>query len=78
MTEIPTEGEIRARMQWAALYARAEKERRAALAQRFAAPAAILIAGAALGLILGIAIDRAITNCAATILQAEDRGPESW
>ena len=70
----PTQGEIRARLQWAALHARAAQERRAAAARRIAHCALAIAAGAAVGIILA----RAPTNCAATILQAEEQAGQKW
>ncbi|MCW1920846.1 hypothetical protein NX862_18970 [Rhodobacter sp. KR11] len=74
MTDLPTEGEIRARLQWAALYARLQRERRQTAAARAGAWALAIAFAAALGFIAA----KAPGVCAATILQAEERGAESW
>lgn len=74
MTAKPTQGEIRARLQWAALHARAAQERRAAAAQRIAHCALAIAAGAALGIILA----KAPANCAATVLLAEEQAGQKW
>ena len=74
MTAKPTQGEIRARLEWAALYARAAQDRRTAAAQQVARCALAIAAGAALGIILA----KAPANCAATILQAEEQAGQKW
>ena len=67
-----TEGEVSARMQWAALHARIARERRmAAVSRAFAWSWAITLAVA-----LGIVLAKAPGVCAATLLQAEEQ--QGW
>ena len=67
-----TEGEVSARMQWAALHARIARERRmAAVSRAFAWAWAITLAVA-----LGIVLAKAPGVCAATLLQAEEQ--QGW
>ena len=67
-----TEGEVSARMQWAALHARLARERRmAAVSRAFAWAWAVTLAAA-----LGIVLAKAPGVCAATLLQAEER--QGW
>lgn len=74
MTAKPTQGETRARLQWAALHARAAQKRHAVAALRIAHCALAVAAGAALGIILA----KGPANCAATILQAEEQAGQKW
>lgn len=74
MNARPSEGEIIARLQWAALHARVAQERRRAAAQRVAHMILALAAGAAFGIILA----KGTANCAATILQAEEQASQKW
>ena len=67
-----TEGEVSARMQWAALHARIARERRmAAVSRAFAWAWAITLAVA-----LGLVLAKAPGVCAATLLQAEEQ--QGW
>ena len=67
-----TEGEVSARMQWAALHARIARDRRMqAVSRAFAWAWAITLAVA-----FGIVLAKAPGVCAATLLQAEER--QGW
>lgn len=74
MTDLLTEGEIRARLNWATLYARLQRERRRKAAAQAGAWALAIAFAAALGFIAA----KAPGVCAATILQAEERRGEAW